>query len=149
MQGSEGAEGGLWSIFLSLFTFCGDCLHIMGSVVPIHLQGSYLIPETTEPAARETLVHLVLGPRSEHVVGSVRFLPVARFACKTDGSLKNKWNSTPIHLKSLLKECEGRNACVLVIIHRDTILCFCSHHRGEFSLLHPKKVPRAEVPWPP
>ena len=89
MQGSEGAEGGLWSIFLSLFTFCGDCLHIMGSVVPIHLQGSYLIPETTEPAARETLVYLVLGPRSD-VVSGVRFLPVARFAYKTDGSLKNK-----------------------------------------------------------
>ena len=90
MRGSEGAEGGLWSIFLSLFTFRGDCLHTMGPVVPVHLQGSCLVPKTTEPAARETLVHLVLGPRSEHVVSCVHFLPVARFAYKTNGSLKNK-----------------------------------------------------------
>lgn len=62
----------------------------MGPVVPVHLQGSCLVPKTTEPAARETLVHLVLGPRSENVVSCVHFLSVARFAYKTNGSLKNK-----------------------------------------------------------
>lgn len=124
-------------------------LHTMGPVVPVHLQGSCLVPKTTEPAARETLVHLVLGPRSENVVSCVHFLSVARFAYKTNGSLKNKWNSIQIYLKCLLKECEGQNACELVIIYWDTILCFCSHHHGEFSLLHSKKVARAEVPWPP
>ena len=92
----------------------------------------------------------MLESRSEHVVSSVRFLAVALFAYKTNGSLKNQWNSIQtIHLKSLLKECEGQNACVLVITYWDTILCFCSHCHEEFSLLHPKKVARAEVPWPP
>lgn len=92
----EGAKGGVWSIFLSLFTFFGDCLHTMGSLSPIHLQGIYLTLKTTESAARESFVHLVMGMRSEHVVGSVSFLPVAWFAYKTNGSLtKNKMKLNP------------------------------------------------------
>ena len=67
-------EGWAWNIFLSLFTFCEDCLHPTESALPIYHQGIYLPLKTTEPATRETLLQLVLGLRSEHMVGRVSLL---------------------------------------------------------------------------
>lgn len=65
-------------------------VHPTESALPVHGQEICLPPNTTDSATREASVQMVLGLRSEHVVGGVSFPPGAGLAHKTNGSLFNK-----------------------------------------------------------